>query len=178
MARIRSVHPGLWTDEAFVSMSPHARLLLIGIWGEADDMGAFEWKPVQLKMRLMPVDNVDMSSLLTELVEADRVAPYEADGRQYGAVRNFGRYQRPKKPKSVFPMPLKWRKYAATEQPSSEPEDDESGGGSELPFNKPERVPKKEELTASQVERVPKKSRISPQMEDGGDKMEDGVEFR
>jgi hypothetical protein len=29
-----------------------ARLLLIGIWSEADDRGVFEWKPATLKMRL------------------------------------------------------------------------------------------------------------------------------
>ena len=39
MARIRSVHPGLWTDEAFVSASPMARLFCIGLWGGASKRG-------------------------------------------------------------------------------------------------------------------------------------------
>src|SRR4051794_19179480 len=39
-ARIRSIHPRLFTDEAFVSCLPLARLLLLGIWTEADDHGA------------------------------------------------------------------------------------------------------------------------------------------
>ncbi len=54
MARIRSIHPGLWTDEAFVSLTPYARLLFMGIWTECDDMGSFEWSPLKLKMRLLP----------------------------------------------------------------------------------------------------------------------------
>lgn len=41
MSRIRSIHPGLWTDEAFVSLSPMARLFLMGLWNECDDMGSF-----------------------------------------------------------------------------------------------------------------------------------------
>ena len=32
MARIRSIHPGIWTDEAFVELSALARLLYIGLW--------------------------------------------------------------------------------------------------------------------------------------------------
>jgi hypothetical protein len=32
MPRIRSVHPGLFTDEAFVTVSMAARVLLIGVW--------------------------------------------------------------------------------------------------------------------------------------------------
>jgi len=98
MGRIRSIHPGLFTDEAFVSLSPSARLLLIGIWGEADDAGVFEWKPVTLKMRLFPADNVDVLALLGELESVNCVQKFEHEGRHFGAVRNFGKYQKPKHP--------------------------------------------------------------------------------
>lgn len=154
MARIRSVHPGLFTDEAFVSVSPLARLLWIGIWTECDDQGAFEWKPVTLKMRLLPVDHADVPALLEELEAADMVRRYGVGGRQYGAVRNFGRFQRPKKPNSVHPMPNEFRTYASSTGASSEPDDDGGGGSSPPPPHEPERVPKKPE--------------IAPQMEDGG----------
>ena len=174
MARIRSVHPGLFTDEAFVSLTPVARVLLIGIWTEADDMGAFEWKPIQLKMRVLPVDNVDVGALMTEIAGVNMIAQYRVDGRQYGAIRNFGRFQRPKKPKSVHPMPSEWRKYAATDGASSEPDDDEGGSGSEPKAVEPTTVPKKSELKVVQAGSssppVPTKSEKSPQMEDGGDK--------
>jgi 5-methylcytosine-specific restriction endonuclease McrA len=39
MARIRSVHPGLWTDEAFVSVSPMARLCLLEMWSVSEGPG-------------------------------------------------------------------------------------------------------------------------------------------
>lgn len=105
MARIRSVHPSLWTDEAFVSLSIPARLFFIGLWNEADDQGAFEWKPLTLKMRVLPADNVDVAELLSELEEGGRVTRYEVDGKSYGLVRNFTKFQRPKKPNSVHPLP-------------------------------------------------------------------------
>lgn len=127
MSRIRSIHPGFWTDEAVVSVSHAARLLLIGIWNQSDDKGAFEWKPVQLKMRVFPADNVDVVTLLTELEAADLVRQYTVDQRSYGAVRNFVRFQRPKKPNDVFPMPEPLRAYAKSGSTSAK----KSGTGSE-----------------------------------------------
>ena len=96
MARIRSVHPGLFTDEAFMTASPLARLLIIGIWCEAHDDGVFEWKPLTLKVRLMPADSVEVAPLLAELEALGFVRRFQAGGRPYGVVRNFQKYQRPK----------------------------------------------------------------------------------
>ena len=104
MARIRSIHPGLWTDETYVSLSPFARLMFLGIWNECDDMGSFEWSPIKLKMRLLPADSVDAVALLDELAEARCIMSYEAGGKRYSAVRNFCQYQRPKKPNSTYPQ--------------------------------------------------------------------------
>src|SRR4051812_4834187 len=104
MARIRSVHPGIFTDEAWVSCSQAARLLVIGLWTECDDQGVFEWKPLQLKMRLFAADNADVGAMLAECAENGIARRFERDGKAYGAVRNFCRYQRPRKPKIWFPL--------------------------------------------------------------------------
>lgn len=167
MARIRSIHPGLWTDEAFVSVSPLARLLHVGIWNECDDQGAFEWKPITLKMRLLPNDNADLSALLAELVGANMVARYSVNGRDYGAVRNFGRFQRPKKPKSTHPMPSEWRKYAGSDGEGSEPEDDETPSGSAPPHADASSVGNSFPTSSTLV---PLAAEKSPQMEEEGDK--------
>ena len=58
MARIRSVHPALFTDESFVSLSDSAQIFWVGLWCEADDQGVFEWKPLTLKMRTRPAGSV------------------------------------------------------------------------------------------------------------------------
>lgn len=140
MARIRSIHPGLFTDEAFMSVSVEARILLIGIWTEAFDDGVFEWKPLTLKARIFPVNDVDVRSLLSELVNAQIIASFEEAGKTYGAVRNFQKYQRPKKPNSSGVLPDQLRSYVCAPDQNSEP------------------VPNQ----------FPTNGEKSPQMEDGG----------
>jgi len=119
MSRIRSVHPGLWTDEEFVCLSAMARLLFIGIWNECDDGGCFEWRPLRLKMRILPADSVDMDALLAELVVNRCILKYDSEGASYGAVRNFCRFQRPKKPTLFCPQTDEVRNWCGTETRSS-----------------------------------------------------------
>lgn len=121
MSRIRSIHPGFFTDEAFVQVSAHARLLLLGLGVEADDKGTFPWKPVTLKMRLFPMDVIDIQELLAELVNADAIRRYKIDGKEYGAIRNFRIHQRPKKPNDINPMPDEYGTYVGLYGDSSEP---------------------------------------------------------
>lgn len=142
MARIRSVHPGFFTDEDLVAVSAYARLFYLGLLTECDDGGVFEWKPTGLKIRILPNDAVDPSRLLDELVAARRVMRYEMSGRQYGAVRNFARYQRPKKPNFIHPNTPESRTWVGLTAPSSEPEEVEGP-----------QVPPKEEKS-SQMEEV------------------------
>ncbi|MFT8367529.1 MAG: hypothetical protein ABF646_02130 [Acetobacter papayae] len=115
MARIRSVHPGLYTDEAFMTLSMTARVLIVGLWAHADDGGGFEWKPLVLKARIFPADNIDLGPVLTELEENDVIKKYDVSGKIYGAVRNFGKWQRPQKPKRFVPMPKPVREYCQSE---------------------------------------------------------------
>jgi hypothetical protein len=131
MARIRSIHPSLFTDEAWVSCSPLARVLYIGLLTEADDQGLFEWKPLQIKMRLLPIDNADVPELLAELAGADLIAPLESGGKKLGAVRKFRRFQRPKKPTKQFVLPPEWETYVGLSEGGSEPRDDEGASRGE-----------------------------------------------
>lgn len=147
MARIRSIHPGLFTDEAYASCSLGAQALFPGIWTECDDQGVFEWKPITLKMRLMPVHNVDVSELLDELSAKGMIARFEHGGKAYGAVRNFCRFQRPKKPKASFPLPVEFRTFVALSARSSE-------------------------LSADDEAEVPTKAEPAAQMEDEGGRVE------
>ena len=105
MARIRSLHPGQWTDEAFVQCSAFARLLALGLRNEADDQGIFEWKPTTLKMRLFPADSVDVVALLVELEQSGQIRRFEVAEKAFGAIRNFRKWQRPEKPKVMYEMP-------------------------------------------------------------------------
>lgn len=156
MARIRSVHPGLFTDEAFMSCSMAARVLVIGLWTEADDQGIFPWKPLTLKARILPVDDVDVPSLLSELCDNGLIFQFTENQKEYGAVRNFRKFQRPKKPNSVHPLPNRIRGFVGLSIPKGETEGP---------------------VTSTSSEPVPHQSPTAggkpPQMEDGGDKVEE-----
>jgi hypothetical protein len=121
-----------------------ARLLIMGIWNECDDMGSFAWSPLTLKMRILPADNANAAELLAEMVSAGIIMRYEMAGKAYGAVRNFCQFQRPKKPNSVHPQTDEVRAWVNTEARSTR------DGSEEVPNELP---------TASEIGR---------QMEDGG----------
>lgn len=163
MSRIRSIHPGIWTDVEFVSLSPMARLLFIGIWTECDDQGVFVWSPLQLKMRILPGDTVDVAPLLDELEGCARIMRFEVAGKVYGAVRNFARFQRPKKPNSVHPISpqaLAFAGHSSVPVRDSGDFNDSTGGSSSPP------VP----------HQFPTSGEIHQQMEDGGWRMEENRE--
>lgn len=129
MSRIRSIHPGLWTDEEFVTLSAFARLLFMGLWNECDDKGTFEWKPLTLKMRLLPADNIEIGVLLDEIEAAGCIRKYEIGGRIYGAVRNFAKFQRPKKPNDIHPTTPEIAAFCGA---SSEPVGNQFGTDGEI----------------------------------------------
>lgn len=142
MSRIRSVHPGFFRDDRLVPCSAFARLLFIGLGVEADDKGIFEWKPITLKMSIFPGDNIDISILLDELVEADAVRQFEVGGKRYGAIRNFRKYQKPKTPNDIYPMAEGIAEYVC--------------------------LPQTGEMTTVEPSPFPQKGEKTIQMEDGG----------
>lgn len=144
MARIRSIHPGLFTDEAFMSLSSDAQVFLIGLWTEADDQGVFEWKPMTLRVRLRPARDGDVDSLLAEISAVNAIMQFESGGKTYGAIRNFRKYQRPKSPSAVHPLPDDFRIYVGL-------------------------TPSISETTRVKQPPFPQKGEMSPQMEEGGD---------
>jgi hypothetical protein len=172
MARIRSVHPGLFTDEAFAQLSDAAQILWIGIWTEADDQGVFEWKPTTLKMRLKPASTTPVEPILAELVRLDCIRKYDLDGKSYGAVRNFARWQRPKRPNVVHHVPPELRFYLGLTSANPEQEAVKGGVSSEL---KPVQGGGSSPKEAVKDPPVPTMSEIPIQMkEEGGKRKEVG----
>jgi len=102
MARIRSIHPGLTSDEAYMSMSMPAKAGWTSLWMHCDDHGIFEWKPIVLKALIFPADNIDFARLLDEWLTLDCVRKVDIEGKPCGIVRNFAKYQRPKNPSYRF----------------------------------------------------------------------------
>lgn len=77
MPKIRGIKPETWTDDKFVRLTPLARLLFIGMWNYACDNGHLEDNAIQLKIRLLPIDNCDIASLVDELIETGQVERHD-----------------------------------------------------------------------------------------------------
>lgn len=99
-----------------MELSMASRVLAIGIWTLCDDHGVFEWKPKVIRAEIFPGDGVEIDPLIGELIEHDCIKRFEADGRAYGAVRNFCVYQRPKLPTYRHPFPLDLPSYVGVDR--------------------------------------------------------------
>lgn len=133
MARIRSIHPGIYTDEQFMSASMAARVLLPGLWIEAWDDGVIEWRPLRLKARIFPADNVNVPELLEELVELGFMQKFTAGEKQYAAIKNFRKWQKPKAPNSSNALPHELFDYVGIGKDDEETSDDSPKGSEQLP---------------------------------------------
>jgi hypothetical protein len=85
MARIRNLKPEFWTDGNIVQMSFAARLFYQGTWNFAlCDRGHLPDDPMELKLKILPADEVDPSALVEELVKFGRlIRETTPDGRRY-----------------------------------------------------------------------------------------------
>lgn len=80
--------------DAEVATGLPLRLAFAGLWTQADRRGLFRWKPRELKLAILPHDPVDMSSTMLALCQHGFVHYYRTDdGREFGAIPNFGRWQ-------------------------------------------------------------------------------------
>lgn len=93
MPKIRGIKPDYWTDEDIVDLTIPARLLFIGLWSYACDNGHLQDKPKQIKMRVLPGDDVNASELLRELEDGGRIR--RAGG--WITIPNFTKHQKPDK---------------------------------------------------------------------------------
>ncbi len=113
MGRARVVHPKFFLNEQLYAAEQASglplRLAFEGLWCEADREGRFEWKPLVLKLAILPWDPVDFTQVLEELERADFVRSYEHEGKRYGWIPTFGRWQKPhpREAKSRLPAPPK-----------------------------------------------------------------------
>lgn len=78
-----------------VGLTPLARLFYIGTWNFAMcDQGHLEDDPFRLKLQILPAEPCDVASLITELVDAGRLARLEVDGDAYLHVKTLAEHQK------------------------------------------------------------------------------------
>lgn len=97
MARKRLVAPqffkhGELFDAEKASGFP-IRVAFEGLWVVSDRRGIFEWRPREMKLEILPYDDLDFADVLAVLLEYDFIRTYEVNGKQYGIVPSFDRWQ-------------------------------------------------------------------------------------
>ena len=112
MARIRYLKPDFFNDSDIGKLSPLARLLFEGLWCHADRNGRLPDRPEELKLKILPYDDIDVDELLAELAapksagHGSFIERYTALGKGYIQVHNFKEHQRPHgQEKELYPPP-------------------------------------------------------------------------
>lgn len=97
MARKRLVSPEFFQHgdlyDAEVASGLPLRLAFAGLWTQTDRRGLFAWKPRELKFSVLPSDPVDFARVLEALERSGFVERYEVDGKSYGRIPSFSRWQ-------------------------------------------------------------------------------------
>jgi hypothetical protein len=113
VARKRLIRPEFFTHyelyEAEASSGYPLRVAFAGLWTVTDKRGIFRWRPRELKLAVLPFDDVEFAAVLDVLAEAGFVVRYEVDGESYGFIPSFQKHQtfhRLEKPSEDPPPPV------------------------------------------------------------------------
>ena len=110
------LNPDFWIDEELGTVSPHARLLYMGLWGICDDnFATLPDKPEWIKIQVLPYDSVNTRELLAELEKIGKIVKFTHEDKPYWWVKNFHKHQ-----KVDHPSRSKYPRYSKTPVPLSE----------------------------------------------------------
>lgn len=97
MARIRTIKPGFFKHGDLFDSEQETglplRLAFAGVWCLCDREGRFRWKPREMKLDVLPYDDVDFSRVLDALATRGFLVKYQCEGVMYGWVPTFTEHQ-------------------------------------------------------------------------------------
>lgn len=96
MARNRTIKPTFWSDVKIGELKRDARLLYIGLWNFADDLGVVSADSRFLKASIFPFDDIrprDIDDWLKSLETSGMIVPIVYDGKALYVIPNFGKHQ-------------------------------------------------------------------------------------
>jgi hypothetical protein len=107
VARARNIKPGFFVNEELAQCDPLARLLFAGLWCWADRDGRLEERVMRIKAQVLPYDDCNIATLLTQLATHKFIVRYQVDNRNYIQIANFHKHQNPhvKEHASTIPAP-------------------------------------------------------------------------
>lgn len=97
MARIRTIKPEFFRHETLFEAEQSSglplRLVFIGLFTCCDREGRFRWRPRQLKLDILPYDEIEFSHVLDALATYGFLVKYEVDGQLLGCIPSWSRHQ-------------------------------------------------------------------------------------
>jgi hypothetical protein len=100
LARIRSIKPEFWTSEQVMECSLNTRLLFIGMWNFADDLGRLPMSVKTIKASVFPGDDIALDTIrgmIDELSTNGLILRYVVDDKEYLQITGW-QHQRIDKP--------------------------------------------------------------------------------
>ena len=111
MSKIRTVKPELFRHEQLFEAEQKSgfplRLIFIALFTVVDAEGRFRWRPRQLKLDILPYDDINFNVVLSALVDFGFIQRYECDGEYYGYIPTWRKHQHinQREPESILPDP-------------------------------------------------------------------------
>jgi hypothetical protein len=97
MSRIRTIKPSFFRHEALYEAEIETKLPLrvsfAGLWTVADREGRFKWRPRELKLDILPYDEVDPARVLDALATRGFIVQYESGGELFGYIPSWHKHQ-------------------------------------------------------------------------------------
>ena len=89
--------PAFFQNQELGELLPIERLAFIGMWTIADFRGCIELKSKRLKIQILPYDDCDIDSIVTNLDKARFIRIYSVRGQRHIKIINFEKHQNPHK---------------------------------------------------------------------------------
>lgn len=109
MARRRMIDPNIWQSEDVSHLSYRQRLLLIGLFSNADDHGKGRGHHNYIRSTVFPYDDISIKDIAGDIMEIQKhiqVIFYLVDGSWYYCFVNWTKWQTVQKPQpSLIPDP-------------------------------------------------------------------------
>ena len=107
MARRRMIDPNFWQSEDISKLSIRQRLLVVGLFSNADDEGKGRANIPYIRSIVFPYDDIPVKELAQDLIiiaEIVSICLYEVEGNSYYKFTNWEKWQRVDKPQqSLLP---------------------------------------------------------------------------
>jgi len=95
MPRARNIKYSFFENDTLAEIDPIGRLLFIGLWTLADYKGDIEYRAKKIKAQLLPYDDCDLVSIITNLDLSGFITIYNVEGISYIHIDKFTKHQNP-----------------------------------------------------------------------------------